>query len=123
MSLAVILIAGGSLLSCGKGDEPTPTPTPTEAPTITVLVSNYNVDIFGGSTLTISGTKLLLDGEEVASWTDKNTATCKVTVQCNGKDVASGAKLSEQGKLVITVTNENGKSTQATVTLTSDTIM
>ena len=87
-------------------------------PDLTVVQPEVNV--FGGATLEITDTQLLIGGAVVASWSDKRTKQCKVGVTVNGKEVKSGDTVGEPGKLVLTVTNDQGKSTTAEITLKND---
>lgn len=89
-------------------------------PDLTVVQPEVNV--FGGATLEITDTQLLIGGAVVASWSDKRTKQCKVGVTVNGKEVKSGDTVGEPGKLVLTVTNDQGKSTTAEITLKNDAV-
>ena len=73
-------------------------------PTLTVVTAEVNV--FGGSEVKVEGDKLLIDDDEVASWTPNDVPVKTVTLTFKGADIASGATLSEAGLLVITVTSE-----------------
>lgn len=87
-----------------------------------VTIAQTIVNIFGGSTIQIADSQLLIDGDVVASWSDKKTAKCKVAVLFNKKEVKDGDSLDEAGLLTITVTNDQGKSSTAEITLTNDAI-
>ena len=89
-------------------------------PDLTVVQPEVNV--FGGATLEITDTQLLIGGAVVASWSDKRTKQCKVGVTVNGKEVKSGDTVGEPGKLVLTVTNDQGKSTTAEIMLKNDAV-
>ena len=81
------------------------------------------VSVFGGVTLQLTDTQLLTDGEVAVEWSDKFTEKCQVTLSLNGREVKSGETISEPGKLTLTVTNNQGKSSSAEITLTNDTII
>lgn len=70
----------------------------------------------------ITDSLLLIDGVKVASWSDKYTDVCMVSVMLNDKEVKSGDIVSETGILTLTVTNNQGKSSTAEITLTNDAI-
>ena len=70
----------------------------------------------------ITDSLLLIDSEKVASWTDKYTAQCKVSVTFNGKTLKSGDILQEAGKLTVIVTNEQGKKSSAEILLINEAI-
>jgi hypothetical protein len=86
-------------------------------PDLTVMKQEVNV--FGGAQLTITDKALLIEGDSVASWSDKYTAECKVVVKFNDKEVKSGDTLDEAGLLTITVTNNQEKSSTAEITITN----
>lgn len=87
-------------------------------PDLTVVQPEVNV--FGGATLGITDTQLLIGGALVASWSDKRTKQCKVGVTVNGSEVKNGDTVGKPGKLVLTVTNDQGKSTTAEITLKNE---
>ena len=87
-----------------------------------VIVLMPTVNVFGGAVLQIIDSQLLIDGEEIAKWSDKHTVTCKVSVAFSGKEIKSGELLDEAGALVITVTNDQGNSSTAEITVTNDAI-
>lgn len=89
-------------------------------PDLTVVQPEVNV--FGGATLSITDTQLLIGGELVASWSDKRTKQCKVGVTVNGSEVKNGDTVGEPGTLVLTVTNDQGKSTTAEITLKNEAV-
>lgn len=70
----------------------------------------------------ITDSLLLIDGVKVASWSDKYTDVCKVTLMLNDKEIHSGDTVSEAGILTLTVTNNQGKSSTAEITLTNDAV-
>lgn len=86
-------------------------------PDLTVMKQEVNV--FGGAQLTITDKALLIEGDSVASWSDKYTAECKVMVKFNDKEVKSGDTLDEAGLLTITVTNNQEKSSTAEISITN----
>lgn len=86
-------------------------------PDLTVMKQEVNV--FGGAQLTITDKALLIEGDSVASWSDKYTAECKVVVKFNDKEVKSGDTLDEAGLLTITVTNNQEKSSTAEISITN----
>ncbi|MBO6031472.1 MAG: hypothetical protein J6Q22_08365 [Prevotella sp.] len=54
----------------------------------------------------------------MATWKDDISATCKAGLELDGKAISSGTKLSDPGKLKLTVTDETGNSASAEITLT-----
>jgi hypothetical protein len=84
-------------------------------PDLTVTMPEVNV--FGGVVLQVSGNKLLIGGEEVASWSDKIAEPCKATFSLNGQEVKDGDVLSQPGTLTVTVTNNQERSSSAEITL------
>ena len=115
-------MASAILVSCG-GDEPIdPTPAvDTKAPTITVSMNSVN--IIAEPSVTISGDALKIGNDAVASWKDDVSKSCKVELSLTPaggsvKDVHSGDKLSEEGKLQIKATDDAGNSSTAEITLT-----
>ena len=89
-------------------------------PDLTVL--KPEVSVFGGAQVVIAPKALLIEDDTVALWSDKYTAECKVTVKHNDKELASGDYISEEGKLTLTVTNDQGKSSTAEITLTNEAV-
>ena len=73
-------------------------------PDLSILMPEVNV--FGGSDVTITDTQLLVGGEVVAEWSDKVTQQCKVTLALGTREVKSGDVLNGPGKLLLTVTND-----------------
>ena len=80
------------------------------------------VSVFGGVELQLTDTQLLIGGAVVAEWSDKRTEKCKVKLSFNGRELKSGDVLSEPGKLTLTVTNDQGKSSTAEITLTNEAV-
>ena len=97
-----------------------PNPNVEVFPDLTVL--KPEVSVFGGAQVVIAPKALLIEGDTVALWSDKYTADCKVTVKHNDKELASGDYISEEGKLTLTVTNDQGKSSSAEIILTNDAV-
>ena len=89
-------------------------------PEIMVLVPEVNV--FGGATVVLRDSELLLDEEIIAKWSDKRTEKCKVVLSFNEKEVKDGDILNEAGTLTLTVTNSQEHSMKAEVTLTCEAI-
>ena len=89
-------------------------------PDLTVV--KPEVSVFGGAEVEINDSQLLIGGEVVASWSDKHTDQCKVSLSFGGKEVKSGDKLSMAGILTLTVTNNQEKSSQAEITLVNEAI-
>ena len=87
-------------------------------PDLTVV--KPEVSVFGGVEVEINDSQLLIGGEVVASWSDKHTDQCKVSLSFGGKEVKSGDKLSMAGILTLTVTNNQEKSSQAEITLVNE---
>ena len=65
----------------------------------------------------ISGNQLYIGNQLVASWSDKETMTCKVKLTLDGKEVKAGTSLTEEGSLTLTVTDGSGESKSITVKL------
>lgn len=87
-----------------------------------LTVDKPEVNIFDWGKVEITDSLLLIDGVKVASWSDKYTDVCMVSVMLNDKEVKSGDIVSETGILTLTVTNNQGKSSTAEITLTNDAI-
>ena len=88
----------------------------TKAPVISVSLSSVNV--IGGQEVTLGTSELKIGTKTVASWTDDISKTCKAGLELDGKSISSGTKLSEPGKLKLTVTDEAGNASSAEITLT-----
>ena len=97
-----------------------PTPAKNTPPTIETKLTKLNV--FAGVEVNITDNKLLIGGEVVASWSDKETTTCDVKLTLDGKEVKVGDILEGTGTLTLTVTDSDGKSASIDVTLTNDSI-
>ena len=93
-----------------------------EEPFPEMTVAQSVVNVFGGSRMQLTDTQLLLDDDVVVAWTDKRTARCKVSVALNDGELHDGDVVSEAGTLTVTVTNDQGKSAEAEVTLTCEAI-
>ena len=111
------------LVACGGKEpiDPTPPtpPTPTvdtKAPVISVSLSSVNV--IGGQEATLGTSELKIGTKTVATWKDDVSKTCKAGLELDGKAISSGTKLSEPGKLKLTVTDEAGNSSSTEITLT-----
>lgn len=111
------------MVACGGKEpiDPTPPtpPTPTvdtKAPVISVSLSSVNV--IGGQEVTLGTSELKIGTKTVATWKDDVSKTCKAGLELDGKAISSGTKLSEPGKLKLTVTDEAGNSSSAEITLT-----
>lgn len=91
-----------------------------KAPVITV--HKYEVNVFGGVTVTVSENKLLFDDEAVAEWSDDDVQGCRLAMTLNGKDINTGNMLNEAGKMTLTVTNRYNKSAVAEIVVTNDAI-
>ena len=87
-------------------------------PDLSILLPEVNV--FGGTEVQITDTQLLIGGKLVASWSDKYSDKCTATLTLNGSEVKSGDTVSEPGTLVLTVTNGQGRSSSAEITLTNE---
>ena len=88
----------------------------TKAPFITVSLSSVNV--IGGQEVALETSELKIGTKTVATWKDDVSTTCKAGLELDGKAISSGTKLSDPGKLKLTVTDEAGKSSSAEITLT-----
>ena len=88
-----------------------------------LTITKPEVNVFGGVTIQIAGNRLLIADEEVASWSDKIAEPCKASLSFIGQEVKDGDILSEAGKLTITVTNNQERSSSAEITLTSDAVV
>lgn len=89
-------------------------------PDLSVLKPEVNV--FGGVEVRISGNKLQIGGEDVASWSDKVAEPCTATLSLGGQEVNDGDILSEPGRLTVTVTNSQERSSSAEIILTNDAV-
>lgn len=89
-------------------------------PDITIYKSEVN--IFGGATLGIHSGYLSINDEEVMAWSDRYTENCSVAVTFDGNTLSDEAVLSQAGTLTVTVTNRQGKSSVAEITLVSKAI-
>ena len=89
-------------------------------PDLSILQPEVNV--FGGAEVQITDTQLMIGGKLVAEWSDKRTQQCKATLTFNGYEVKGGDMLSEPGTLMLTVTNEQGRSSSAEITLTNEAV-
>ena len=90
----------------------------TKAPVISVSLSSVNV--IGGQEVTLGTSELKIGTKTVATWKDDVSKTCKAGLELDGKAISSGAKLSDPGKLKLTVTDEAGNSSSAEITLTKN---
>ena len=88
----------------------------TKAPVISVSLSSVNV--IGGQDVTLGTSELKIGDKAVATWKDDVSKTCKAGLELDGKAISSGTKLSDPGKLKLTVTDEAGNSSSAEITLT-----
>ena len=88
----------------------------TKAPVISVSLSSVNV--IGGQEVTLGTSELKIGTKTVATWKDDVSKTCKVVLELDGKSISSGTKLSEPGKLKLTVSDEAGNSSSTEITLT-----
>ena len=88
----------------------------TKAPVISVSLSSVNV--IGGQEATLGTSELKIGTKTVATWKDDVSKTCKAGLELDGKAISSGTKLSEPGKLKLTVTDEAGNSSSTEITLT-----
>ena len=88
-----------------------------------LTVTKPEVNVFGGVGVGITDSQLLIGGEEVASWSDKHTKKCKAELSFNGREIKSGDVLSEPGKLTLTITNDQGKSSTAEIILTNEAVI
>ena len=111
------------MVACGGKEpiDPTPPtpPTPTvdtKAPVISVSLSSVNV--IGGQEVTLGTSELKIRTKTVATWKDDVSKTCKAGLELDGKAISSGTKLSDPGKLKLTVTDEAGNSSSTEITLT-----
>ena len=113
------------MVACGGKEpiDPTPPtpPTPTidtKAPVISVSLSTVNV--IGGQEVTLGTSELKIGTKTVATWKDDVSKTCKAGLELDGKAISSGTKLSDPGKLKLTVTDEAGNSSSTEITLTKN---
>ncbi|MBO6031475.1 MAG: hypothetical protein J6Q22_08380 [Prevotella sp.] len=90
----------------------------TKAPVISVSLSSVNV--IGGQEVTLGASELKIGTKTVATWKDDVSKTCKAGLELDGKAISSGTKLSEPGKLKLTVTDEAGNSSSTEITLTNE---
>ena len=90
----------------------------TKAPVISVSLSSVNV--IGGQEVTLGASELKIGTKTVATWKDDVSKTCKAGLELDGKAISSGTKLSDPGKLKLTVTDEAGNSSSTEITLTKN---
>lgn len=90
-------------------------------PDLSILQPEVNV--FGGMEVQITDTQLLIGGELVAEWSDKYSDKCTATLTLNDNEVKSGDTVGEPGKLVLTVTNNQGRSSTAEITLVNGVVI
>ena len=90
----------------------------TKAPVISVSLSSVNV--IGGQEVTLGASELKIGTKTVATWKDDVSKTCKAGLELDGKAISSGTKLSDPGKLKLTVTDEAGNSSSAEIILTNE---
>ena len=67
----------------------------------------------------MSGNALVIGSQTVATWSGEGSESFTVALELNGRTINSGEKLSEAGKLKLTVTGKGGKSTSKEITLTA----
>lgn len=90
-------------------------------PDLSILLPEVNV--FGGAELQLTTMQLFIGSAVVAEWSDKYTQQCKVALSFGGREVNSGDVLSEPGKLVLTVTNNQGRNSTAEITLVNGAVV
>lgn len=95
------------------------------APQISVLIEEKNV--IAGPTVIVESNYLMFDKQVAAEWSDDFTETCTTAlsfIPTNGtaRKIVSGNTLSEAGILEITVTDDGGNSSSASIVLTADAI-
>ena len=90
------------------------------APEINLKQSEVNA--FWWVKVNITDNKLLLWGEEVASRSDDRTENCTVSLKFNGKEIQSWDTISWAGKLSLTVTDSEWKSSNKEITVTNEPI-
>lgn len=112
-------------MSCGGKEpiDPTPPTPPTpsvdsKAPVISVSLSSVNV--IGGQEVTLGTSELNIGTKTIATWKDDVSKNCKAGLELDGKTISSGTKLSDPGKLKLTVTDEAGNSANVEITLTNE---
>ncbi|MBO4849517.1 MAG: hypothetical protein J5529_01300 [Prevotella sp.] len=118
--LTIVCMALVIMLGCSGDDSDDNSIIPTEPvkkgyPTLNILQNPVNV--FGGAKVDIQKSQLLLNSEQVATWSDESGKDCKVAVTCNDKAVSSGDILDMAGVLIITVTNDYDNATIRQITL------
>lgn len=102
----------------GGGAEPVTPTADTQAPVIKVYYAK--VDITGIEKITIAGNNLHIGNLLVASWTDNVTRNCQVSMKIDGNEVNSGSVPTVSGTLTLTVTDDAGNSTIASINLVLD---
>ena len=86
------------------------------APVIKVLQAN--VDITGVEEITIRSNALYIGELLVATWSDNVTTNCRVSMTINGNSITSGSVPIVSGTLTLTVTDDAGNASTATIKLT-----
>ncbi len=97
-------------------DKPDVPKVDTTAPVIKVL--HASVDITGVEEITIRTNALYIGELLVATWSDNVTTNCRVSMTINGNNITSGSVPIVSGTLTLTVTDDAGNSTTATIKLT-----
>ena len=85
-----------------------------------ISVSQSSVNVIGGLEVTLGTSDLKVGTKTVATWSDDVSKSCKAGLELDGKAISSGAKLSEPGKLKLSVTDEAGNTASADITLTNE---
>ena len=97
-------------------DKPDVPKVDTTAPVIKVL--HASVDITGVEEITIRTNALYIGELLVATWSDNVTTNCRVSMTINGNNITSGSVPIVSGTLTLTVTDDAGNSSTATIKLT-----
>ncbi len=97
-------------------DKPDVPKVDTTAPVIKVL--HANVDITGVEEITIRSNALYIGDLLIATWSDNVTQNCRVSMTINGNNITSGSVPIVSGTLTLTVTDDAGNASTATIKLT-----
>lgn len=119
-SLLVLCIVMAVFASCSRENYPSDKPdvpkVDTTAPVIKVL--HADVDITGVEEITIRSNALYIGDLLVATWSDNVTTNCRVSMTINGNSISSGSVPIVSGTLTLTVTDDAGNASTATIKLT-----
>ena len=119
-TLLILSIMVAVFAACSKENYPDDKPdvpkVDTTAPVIKVL--HADVDITGVEEIIIRTNSLYIGDLLVATWSDNVTTNCRVSMTINGNNITSGSVPIMSGTLTLTVTDDAGNASMATIKLT-----